>query len=257
MITSFLQGGLGNQLFQISAAVSLALENNDESVFDVESHDLPLQGRKCKNYLKTIFRNLTFSSQLPIKYIYREPHFHYKKIEYMTDSCLVGYFQSEKYFEKHADHIKKIFSIDEETKKIIDQKYGEVLKNKPVAVHVRRGDYLKLSNVHPPCTIEYYKEALASFPNDTTFLLISDDIPWCKKNFMQNNFVFAEENEDIVDFYLISLCNGAIISNSSFSWWASWLIENDDKKIISPKKWFGPDIKHNTEDLIPLGWKTI
>ena len=30
----------------------------------------------------------------------------------------------------------------------------------------------------------------------------------------------------------------AIISNSSFSWWGSWLCNYDDKIIISPRRWF-------------------
>jgi len=257
MITSYLQGGLGNQLFQISAAAALALENNDEVIFDIKNHDLPYQGRKCENYLTTIFRNLHFSSDLPIKYIYREPYFSYNNIEYKSDMCLVGYFQTEKYFEKYADEIRNLFFIDEQTKNIINDKYREILTNKTVAVHVRRGDYLKLSKTHPTCTLEYYNEAMATFPKDTIFLFFSDDIAWCKENFAQDNFVFIEKNEDLVDFYLISICNNAIISNSSFSWWGAWLSDKCDKRIIAPKNWFAGTTTHNTRDLIPLRWETI
>ena len=34
MVTSKLVGGLGNNLFQISTALSLALDNNDNLIFD-------------------------------------------------------------------------------------------------------------------------------------------------------------------------------------------------------------------------------
>ena len=257
MITSFLQGGLGNQLFQISAAISLAIENGDEAAFDVANHHLPLQGRKCENYIKTIFRNLNFSSGLPIKYVYREPYFHYEKINYVPDMALLGYFQSEKYFEKHAGIIRELFSIDEETKNLIDEKYGEVLKKEPIAVHVRRGDYLKFSDTHPPCSIEYYKKAIETFPADSSFLFFSDDIGWCKEMFTQENFIFVEGNEDLLDFYLISLCNGVILSNSSFSWWAAWLNEADGKQILVPKEWFGKKVEHDTKDLIPSRWDVL
>ena len=240
MITSYLQGGLGNQLFQISAAVALALENNDNAIFDTKNHDLPYQGRRCEKYLTTIFRNLNFSSNLPIKHVYREPHFSYDKIVYKADMCLVGYFQSEKYFDKHAGAIKRLFSMDSRSCNVINNKYGEVLTNDTVAVHVRRGDYVKLSDTHPPCALKYYNEAMASFAPNTTFLFFSDDMAWCKKNFVQDNFIFIEENEDLVDLYLISMCNSAILSNSSFSWWGAWLSDKADKRVIAPKNWFGP-----------------
>ena len=169
MITSYLQGGLGNQLFQISAAISIAQDLGTEPVFDIKNHDLPKQGRKCEKYLETIFRNLKFSSNLTIKNVYHEPHFHYKKIVPALNLCLFGYFQSEKYFEKHADYIRETFSIDGETEKVISEKYGKILETKPVAVHVRRGDYLQFGDAHPTCSIEYYKNAMASFPDNTTF----------------------------------------------------------------------------------------
>ena len=38
MITSYLMGGLGNYLFQISAAHSLALENNTKSFFNLNDY---------------------------------------------------------------------------------------------------------------------------------------------------------------------------------------------------------------------------
>ena len=40
--------------------------------------------------------------------------------------CLVGYFQSEKYFVKHADKIRNLFSIDDETKAAIEERYEEI-----------------------------------------------------------------------------------------------------------------------------------
>jgi hypothetical protein len=257
MISSYLQGGLGNQLFQIAAALAVGIDNNTPSVFDVENHHLPNQGRKCQNYLETIFRNLQFTSSLPIKHLYQEPHFHYIPIEYVPDMCLVGYFQSEKYFEKNGDIIRELFAIDEKTKASIDEKYGVLLKNETVAVHVRRGDYLKYNHMHPPCTLDYYKQAMDNFSKDTTYLFFSDDIDWCKENFIHENYIFIEGNEDILDFYLISECKNAILSNSSFSWWGVWLNERGKNLIIAPKKWFGPESTHDTKDLIPARWKVI
>jgi hypothetical protein len=254
MITSFLQGGLGNQLFQISAVISLALENDDDAVFDIKNHDLPKQGRKCENYLKNIFRNLNFSDNLFIKNQYREPFYHYKKIEYKSNMCLIGYFQSEKYFSKHANVIREVFSIDEYSLRIIKQKYEEILKKEPISIHVRRGDYIKYEDFHPPCSLEYYNKAMKQFPENSTFLVFSDDIEWCKQNFVGENFWFVDGNEDYIDLYLMFLCKSAIIANSSFSWWGAWLGKAD--KVIAPNKWFGKT-GNNTKDLFPTHWTLL
>jgi hypothetical protein len=56
----------------------------------------------------------------------------------------------------------------------------------------------------------------------------------------------------------MSLCTDAIIANSSFSWWGAWLIDNPEKKVIAPKKWFGKQYDHyHMDDLIPETWTVL
>jgi hypothetical protein len=257
MITAHLQGGLGNQLFQICAAISLALQNDDDYAFDINHHHLPNQGNSCRHYKENIFRNIKFNTDLPIKHIYHEPYFHYKKINYFPNLGLSGYFQSEKYFKDQESTIRKLFSIDDPSYSIIKNKYGTVLKNKTVALHVRRGDYLKFSDHHTVCTLDYYNKAINLFDEDFVFLIFSDDLEWCKTKFIGTKFLFIENNEDYIDFYLISLCKHVILSNSSFSWWGAWLNNHENKLVLVPDQWFGPALKHNTKDLIPSDWKII
>ncbi len=257
MISSYLQGGLGNQMFQIAAAVSLAKDNNTEAIFDTDNHDLPKQGRKCEKYLNSIFRNIKFSKRLGIVRAYHERSFGYEEIPYVPNTCLMGYFQSEKYFIHNQQLIRDLFSIDVVSKEIINEKYSEILNKNPVGVHVRRGDYLFSDGHHPLCTKEYYEKAFSTFPEDTTYLFVSDDIGWCKQNFIGKNFHFVSGNEDYVDLFLMSKCRHDIIANSSFSWWAAWLNENKEKRVITPQRWFATSSILDTRDLIPQGWKKI
>ena len=95
------------------------------------------------------------------------------------------------------------------------------------------------------------------FNNCDNFLIFSDDIVWCKNNFVGDKFIFIEGEEDYIDLWLMSLCNHNIIANSSFSWWGAWLNKNNNKTVIAPKNWFGPNKKLDPTDLYCKDWLVI
>lgn len=256
MITSNLIGGLGNYMFQIATTYSLSIDYGVGFVFNINDN-LKVHNH-VTTYVNNILRNVNFVDHvLPIMNYYNEPFFHYQEIKYTHNVRLNGYFQSEKYFVHNREKILDLYSVDENSKKEIDEKYGKILKQNTCSLHVRRGDYLNLVNHHPPCDLDYYNSAINEFSNDTLFLVFSDDINWCKQIFTGDNFIFIENNYDYIDLWLMSLCKNNIIANSSFSWWSAWLNKNKNKKVISPSKWFGNAKPYNTSDIIPTEWKKI
>ena len=66
---------------------------------------------------------------------------------------------------------------------------------------------------------------------------------------------FIENEKDYVDMYLMSLCKDNITSNSTFSWWASYLNPNPNKNIYTPRTWFIHT--HSNEDILPPEWIKI
>lgn len=51
--------------------------------------------------------------------------------------------------------------------------------------------------------------------------------------------------QDWYDMYLMTLCKGIIISNSTFSWWGAWLNLTPNKVVIAPRIWLNGEDGHN------------
>jgi hypothetical protein len=190
-----------------------------------------------------------------------EPHFHYSPIELTgQEKCinLHGYYQSEKYFENAEQEVRDIFEFSDHIKKATDEKFGNWF-GPYCSIHVRRGDYTN-NPYYATLTDDYYMSAINYIVEKTVitnFVVFSDDINWCRNNFLKNDskrpseirFIFMEDLTPIADMCLMSKCHSNIIANSSFSWWGAWLNTNKDKIVIAPKEWFGPAANLNAKDL--------
>lgn len=256
-----LLGRIGNVMFQIAAAATLAKKHNCKLIgiptrYKVAEPDNCFLSEYLDQFKYTILRELDIciSPPTPLGTIYMEPFFHYSPIEYSPQMFLKGYFQSEKYFDPLL--IKNIFKIDHHTQNVLRKKYGEILDLPDLtSINIRRGDYLKVQDQLPVCSLQYYNDAIDKMGRTKPYLITSDDLTWCRKNFKGDMFYFAEKTNPTYDLYLQSLCKNNIISNSTFSWWGAWLNMHTNKMVIAPEKWFGPTYKnHNTKDLIPEKW---
>jgi len=253
MVISYLKGGLGNFLFQIAHGYSLSLDNNVS--FGIDLNKIWVVHTHWSEYMNNIFRNVpTITSPNQI-HNYRYESLTYKPTPYTQNIFLDGYFQSEKYFIHNKQKILDLFKIDETTLEYLNSKYPDIMNSdNTCGIHVRRGDFLRI-DFYNKLNMDYYNKAIDMVGRDKHFIIFSNDIPWCKENFKDINATFIEGEKDYVDMYLMSLCKDNITSNSTFSWWGSYINPNPNKKIFTPRTWFIHT--HSNEDLLPLEWIKI
>ena len=274
-------GRLGNQMFQHAALKGIARNRGFQYSIppyypqvQIDNYGL-LEAFELTNVDKVDFTHH--------KQTIQESHFHFdEKIfnECPDNSNIFGFFQTDKYFKHVEDEIRQDYTFKKEWLEPC-QGFMEQFEGQEVAfLHVRRGDpnltdkrgfkwaYVNLQDQHPVQPLEYYEEALKHFPEDMPIIVFSDAIDWCKEQdfFKPDRFMFSEPEDKYddgalvpyVDLCLMSLCDHAIIANSSMSWWGAWLQSNPNKKVIAPKMWFGPAYSHNnTKDLYCEGWEIL
>lgn len=260
MIISKLQGGLGNQLFQWEAARSYSDVHNCEHKFDTSFY--PYQNfRQLELYN---FENLTFSTinrfDIGKPIIEINDNYHFQELPYVND-CVVflnGFWQSEKYFIKSQNIIRKELSPDEET--LSRLKRTPLLETNTLSLHIRRTDYVSSNGYHPVQPISYYEEAINIIGDYDFIFVFSDDIEWCMNNLKFKNMIFMGGStgfSNVEEMWLMSMCKNHIIANSSFSWWGAWLNSNPNKKVVAPLNWFGSHTNINDSDIVPDSWIKI
>lgn len=237
-------GRMGNNMFMIANAFAKAVEYNKQVVV-YKQH--VLQGDY--DYSKNIFRKVDFTDEY-------DDNRNYNPLVPSDDkhSMYVGYYQSEEYFEKYSELIKFLFEPTYDFIKEIYQKLP-FLNEEVTVISVRKGyDYLGNSGYHPTISLEYIYEALKYIPDNQHYLIMSDNIEWCKENIKLENSSFCEGFLPHEQMWIMSLCHHYVISNSSFSWWGAYLSRNVDKVVVAPETWFGPDFRGTWNNMYCKGW---
>ena len=256
MISINCMGGLGNQLFQVSATYSLAVSNNDNAVFNFNNCWTPLQGNQIIKYRNTIFKNFTYVDNFIAENYYQEPSHNYNEIQYKPNLLLNGYFQSEKYFEKHKNSLIDLFCFDDYKDKALH--FLRNIEGTKTSLHFRRGDYISYQSVVCLLDEEYYTPATHYF-KDTTFVIFSDDLNLAKEKFNKPNMFVFDSEDEVLNMTCMSLCDNNIIANSTFSWWGAYLNKNKNKKVIAPSRWFTKNyiLQSQEYDIVPTEWIKI
>ncbi len=133
-----------------------------------------------------------------------------------------GYLQDYRHFDRCKDLIRYYFEMKPVTQALRDT----------IFIHYRDYEAEGVSGRHPVQTREYYREAVKHFPGKK-FMVFSDNVHKAMQ-VIDVDCVYSTGSE-MYDFYRMSHCDGGIISNSSFSWWAGWLCGG---KVVAPSNWF-------------------
>lgn len=245
-------GEFGNQLFQIAATLSHAKDNNTDAVFPVWNYRNLFKAKLNYNFNQADIRNK-----------YSEKNLYYDPIPNLPDLALYGYFQSEKYFKHNSEYIRHYFTFLDDLETHVKNKYTFLDNDDTVGVHLRtysRGS-IDPRHIHADVleNIAYLKQAFNYYGRNKKFIVCSDNIAKAEQILGSNpNLTFIRNEDLITDFVILKNCRNHINSASSFSWWASWLNGNKDKKITVPQKWFNVTLEqdswYNPKDIVPEDW---
>ena len=166
MLSVYIMGGLGNQLFQIFALISSALDYKTE--FIIPYYETTSGGIKRHTYWNSFMKNIKkYTGNLNNRIaIYKEAGFNYKPLvsNISKDTILMyhGYFQSEKYFINNYDSITKLLELEQIHRSIKENWAKDHLDSSKtnISMHFRLGDYKNIQDCHPIITDTYYINSL-------------------------------------------------------------------------------------------------
>jgi hypothetical protein len=168
-----------------------------------------------------------------------------------------GYFQSSEYFSRLTPPPNHL-ALNDEGEDFRDCQ--EILMGDPfLSVHIRAGDYLKLSGIYLNLSQDYYWKAIESALNSVEVnrvVVFSDNLEYAKSligtrykvEFLPK--VPLRASEELV---LMSLGAALVIANSTFSYWAAF--RSGQKDVFAPDGWLLNKVL--SADFYPADWTRI
>lgn len=220
MVTVFLRGGLGNQMFQYALGLHLAKKNNAGLFLDTVflNDRFPRKEFAYRTYDLGVFRQEArftllsrISTALPVPGLWLALDIAFMKAmgvlgvcriikekdEYAFDPAVLhaagnivlwGRWQNEKYFADVAGEVARAFRPRDEFTGDAARIAQEIRETNSVSLHVRRGDYAAFKSVeqlHGKTDLGYYGRAVSYIAGHVSrphFFVFSDDIAWCREN---------------------------------------------------------------------------
>jgi len=302
-----LAGGLGNQMFQLAAALNLSDGNriqletgvglprrNSLGEAEIQSFVLP----EAVEIKKLVFPNTLMRKNvnLFLRMSASEQHFHnwpgyrlltlfsslINSLYFMewrktvaTDALgdsnillpsgnvmLVGLFQSQKWVtDDNVKQVMQTLQVLNPSNQLLELE-NLSLKENPLVVHVRLGDYIQEESFGIPDKT-YYETAITRALKNSSYQaiwLFSNDLA-AAKQFLPNDLSLPiREIGDIGSssaevLQAMRFGKGYVIGNSTFSWWGAYLTFNPDAVVYFPSPWFKRT--HSPINLTPKEWKPV
>lgn len=253
-VCGHLTGGLGNRLFQHAAAAGLAEKWQISLVFYPYECEQTNHGP-----FDTIFRLFPSVAivldQRPVQRL-PEPDGHVFTYTPFPPSppanftSIDGWRQTERYFPSKGIVPDFVSAVGKERCKQLEELYGLTNETKKNTwfIHVRLGDYKVLPH-HQIDMADYYSKAVKHIPNGANVLLFSDELTQYGAMLQQLFETLGIQvtpihlEDELETLYLMSQCwGGAVVANSTFSWWGAYFARNLQAephlyKAIYPSKW--------------------
>jgi hypothetical protein len=283
----FVNGGLGNQLFQLSAALHLGngrkiclIPGQENMRLEITSYEFgeldQLDYRKIYGLISRMLLSaslsksrivrrgiglitnvmLSISIGIPIKVLVAKGggDFELKQND-LKCNAIAGYFQSDFWASSVIStelKLKKPSSMDTEG-------LSEYSTERPLVLHIRLGDYLVDQNIGV-LPKAYFVSAIAELWRRNEFSKIwlfsnqvADALEYIPLEFRKYVEVKEKNTSDPKNtLELMRHGTGYILSNSTFGWWAARTSYHKDSVVVSPSPWFKSI--ETPRGLIPSEW---
>jgi hypothetical protein len=253
-VTVWVQGGLGNQLFQWNAGIYAAQALNAPLLLSPASFRRdPLRTMSLTPVLPAGLLTTRWEDALIGPPFSRSGDLRRKTLlrrSPIVDSwhdvdtpgtILVGFFQDERSLALETSAV--VGNLQGVRAHLASTDLGRLIDGR-VAAHVRRGDYVTAVGAieaFGQISERYYRDSLDYLDSrleDTIFF--TDEPDYVVSTFgVKRSMVVGPQDTatDLDSMMLMSLSSALVIPNSTFSWWAAESM-GPDARVVSPESWF-------------------
>jgi len=270
-----LVGGIGNRIFEIVAACGVAEKLHRPVVFyDIEVTKYSHQGIRNIYYLfphipivhgTHTVKDIHEEKVRPYKYAVNAVNVQDTESNILIHGCRQNInnfpsYQITPSFDMFLTKEKEEELLTKYKVKTIEEKVNTWF------IHVRLGDY-KLYKELSHITVEsYHRHLLKHIPENANILLFSNEIDTAVsllQTYMNRPYLPCVEQNECISLFLMKQCwGGAIVPNSTFSWWGSYFAYTSSlyKSIYRayyPEDWFHDDKESGPAFTPPWGIRYI